>query len=267
MLLQELLLLGQLLLLHLLLLLRVHVRVLVCHEVVLRPLRQVVFLIHLVHVHASIDVLVDVLLARIIVVASAGALIHVGPLGRQHLLLVVRHGRVVSGHGVLLLVERAHQGLLVLLLEGHRGGVGRWPVVEESDDFLLSEQDFDHALALLLIQEEVTAAGSVDLVAGDIRGRVNVFQGRQVELRPLAPGSVLFLLFLQLLLFLVHFVYGLLKIILELGLRLDLALVLQSCLLALPADVVHHFVELIDDSFVPHLLLFFCFGLLLGLVD
>lgn len=58
-------------------------------EVVLRAFGQVV--VHLIHVHAGVDVLVHILLAWIVVVACRGTLISVRPLGRQHLLLVVRH--------------------------------------------------------------------------------------------------------------------------------------------------------------------------------
>lgn len=104
-------------------------------------------------------------------------------------------------------------------------------------------------------------------MARDIWSRINMLQGRQVEPRPLALGLVLFLLFLLLLLFFVHFVNCFLQVVLQLGLRLDFALKLQSSVLVLPAHILDHLLELIDHSHVPLVLLILRFHLLRSLVD
>ena len=242
-------------------------------EVVLRSIGQLVVV---VHVYGAIDflvidvrgnmpkriLLVNIFLAPVVVVAYV-RLVHVGPLGGQHLILTgVGCRGLVSSHCSLLLCVRAKHCIFVLLLEGDvRGGISWWAIVEESHDLFLAEEDFNYSLSLFLIKLQLTTAGSIDLMTRNIGRRVNVIQGRQIKFGALPLRLVLLLRLLHLLLFLFkHLINCFLQVVLQLGFRGQFSLELDARALVLLSDIIDHLLQLVNDPLVPlsHLFLRFC---------
>ena len=94
-----------------------------------------------------------------------------------------------------------------------------------------------------------------------------MIQRRYIKLMALASISVMIIQwFLLFLLFLIDFVYGFLQIVFKLSLSWYLTFKLNSCCLIRSPDIVNHFFELIDDSFISQDFHFIRFSFFLSLI-